>query len=226
MISIYRIKPVIAALLLFVLISCSGAVPEIGQIVWQVNFLRTPLESSGHQELSVFMLIEDEDGIGDIESIYLIHDESELFWKLNPGIWKQKVLGGKNWIGSNSIRMNDRSILPAGNYRLVVIDKAGERDTRDFNISRKMLDVKNSENIPELLIGPDIVIKSKFPDNTLWIYDEAMQILKNIKIENGKINMEIINNDTSNKARWVTVYSFDTENGIGLIRGPYPLQDQ
>ncbi|MCK5198132.1 MAG: hypothetical protein KAR21_07265, partial [Spirochaetales bacterium] len=93
--------------------------PEIGQVVWQINFLRTPLESFGHQELSVFVLVEDEDGIGDIESIYLIHDESELFWKLNPDSWKHKVLGGKNWIGSNSIRMGDSSSLPAGNYRLL-----------------------------------------------------------------------------------------------------------
>ena len=222
---INRIKLVILTALSLLLISCSGAVPEIGQVVWQVNFLRTPSELSEHQELSVFMLIEDEDGIADIESIYLIHDELELFWKLNPGTWNQKVLGGKNWIGSNSIRMSDRSDLPSGNYRLVVIDKAGERDSRDFNISRNMLDVKNSEYFPELVIGSDIVINSKFSDNTLWIYDESMEILKNIQIETGRISMDIINNDTANKARWVSIYSFDAENGIGLIRGPYPLED-
>ena len=179
---IFRIRLIILAVLPFLLISCSGAVQEIGQVVWQVNFLRSPLESSEHQELSVFMLIEDEDGIEDIESIYLIHDESELFWKLSKDNWNQKVLGGKNWIGSNSIRMSDSSNLPAGNYRLVVIDRAGERDTREFHLSGKMLELKNSESFPELLIGPDIVIKSKFPDNTLWIYDEAMEIIINIRI--------------------------------------------
>ena len=207
------------------LISCSGAVPEIGQLVWQVNFLRTPSESTVHQELSVFILIEDEDGIGDIEYIYLIHDETELFWKLNSADWTSKVLGGKNWIGSNSIRMNDRSILPAGNYRLVVIDKAGERDSRNFNITKSMLNTKNSEYLPRLIIDSNIVIESKNSDNTLWIYDEKMEILKNIKIENGKISMDIINNDTSNKARWVSIYSFDAEKGIGLIVGPYSFKD-
>ncbi|MCK5196885.1 MAG: hypothetical protein KAR21_00955 [Spirochaetales bacterium] len=200
--------------------------PEIGQVVWQVNFLRSPLESLEHQELSVFMLIEDEDGIEDIESIYLIHDESELFWKLNQNSWKQKVLGGKNWIGSNSIRMSDSSNLPAGNYRLVVIDRAGERDTREFNLSGKMLEIKNGESFPKLIIGSDIVINSRFSDNTLWIYDESMEILKNIRIETGKISMDIINNDTGDRARWVSIYSFDAETGTGLIRGPYSLQDQ
>lgn len=222
---IYRIKLLVFTAFSLFLISCSGAVPEIGQIIWQVNFLQTPSESSGHQELSVFILIEDEDGIGDIDYIYLIHDESELFWKLNSNDWAQKVLGGKNWIGSNSIRMSDRSNLPSGTYRLVVIDKAGERDTREFNLSEKMLEIKNDKFFPELMIGSDIVISSQFSDNTLWIYDEEMELLKNIKIENGKINMNIINNDTSNKARWVSIYSYDTENGIGLIKGPYSLQD-
>ena len=37
--------------------------------------------------------------------------------------------------------------------------------------------------------------------------------------------MDIINNDTSNKARWVSIYSFDAEKGIGLIMGPYSLKD-
>ena len=222
---IYRIKLLVFTAFSLFLISCSGAVPEIGQIIWQVNFLQTPSESSGHQELSVFILIEDEDGIGDIDYIYLIHDESELFWKLNSDDWAQKVLGGKNWIGSNSIRMSDRSNLPSGTYRLVVIDKAGERDTREFNLSEKMLEIKNDKKFPELIIGSDIVISSQFSDNTLWIYDEEMELLKNIKIENGKINMNIINNDTSNKARWVSIYSYDTENGVGLIKGPYPIED-
>ena len=125
---IYRIKFLVISAFSLFLISCSGAVPEIGQFIWQVNFLQTPSELSGHQELSVFTLIEDEDGIGDIDYIYLIHDESELFWKLNSSEWNQKVLGGKNWIGSNSIRMNDRSNLPSGTYRLVVIDKGSDQD--------------------------------------------------------------------------------------------------
>ncbi len=208
------------------LVSCSGSVPEIGQVVWQVNFIRTPSELSIHQELSVFTLIEDEDGIADIDFIYLIHDESELFWQLDTDIWTQKVLGGKNWIGSKSIRMNDFSNLPAGKYRLVVIDKAGERDTRSFSISGKMIDTNNDKYFPELLIGSDIEIRSNFSENTLWIYDKSMELLKNIKIENGKISMDIINNDTSNRAFWVSIYSFDAENGVGLIRGPYPLKDE
>ena len=58
---------------------------------------------------------------------------------------------------------------------------------------------------------------------TLWIYDESMNILKNFKIESGKISEAIINDDTGNKARWISIYSFDEESGRGLIRGPYNL---
>lgn len=220
---INRIKPCFFPVFFLLLMSCSGAVPKISQVVWQVNLLRTPSESSGHQELSVFILVEDEDGIGDIDSIYLIHDESELFWKLNKDNWNMKVLSGDYWLGSNSIKMNDRSNLPGGNYRIVVIDKAGERASQVFTISENMLEDDSSEYFPELLIGSDIVIKSIYSDNTLWIYDEEMKILRNIKIENGKISMDIIDSDTFNRGRWVSIYTVDVEKGIGLIRGPYPL---
>ncbi len=173
------------------------------------------------QNLSLFTLIEDEDGITDIDSVYVIHDESELFWKLDPDTWIINVLSGKNWIGSNSLSMNDNSTLPSGKYRIMVIDKAGERDSHQINIPSNMLKLNKNISFPELTIGSDIVIESGFSENTLRIYDESMKLLKNLKIESGKINRSIIINDTNNKAHWISIYSFNEETGTGLIRGPY-----
>jgi hypothetical protein len=218
-----QIKIIVTGFFLLALISCSSSVPEIGQIVWQVNFLQKAVHSSVRQNLSFFILIEDEDGITDIDYIYLIHDESELFWKLDPSNWTQKILSGKSWIGSNTIIMNDRSGLPHGKYRVMVIDKAGERDSREIYLSTKQLDFDSKKIFPELIIGTDIIINSLYSENTLWIYDETMEILKNLKIESGKISRSIINNDTSGKAYWISINSTNEENGTGLIKGPYLL---
>ena len=218
-----NVKIIITGVFLFTLITCSSSVPEIGQLIWQVNFLQAPVNSTIVQNLSFFVLIDDEDGISDIDYIYLIHDESELFWKLDYTDWTQKNLGGKTWIGSNSIIRNDGLSLPDGNYRVLVIDKAGERDSREFYLSQKLLDFESKKIFPELIIGTDIIIESRYSENTLWIYDESMKLLKNLKIESGKISRSIINNDTSDKAYWISINSINKENGTGLIRGPYLL---
>jgi len=215
-----RIK-LITFLSLFFLISCSGSAPEIGQIVWQVNFIKTPEKTEILPTLSLFVLVEDEDGITDIDSIYLIHDKSELFWKLKSDTWTNKVLSGKNWVGSNRISMNDSSILPSGKYRLLVIDKAGDRDSLSINIAASMLELPSVNSFPELIIASDIKIDSGYSNNTLRVYDEQMELLKNLKIESGIINKSIIMNDTKNKAHWISIYSYNPEEGTGFICGPY-----
>lgn len=220
----YKIMLIIIIITGFI-ISCSGSIPQIGQIVWQVNFLKEPSDTQVVQALSLFILVEDEDGITDIDSVYIIHDELELFWKLTPETWSQKNISSKNWIGSNNISMNDNSNLPSGKYRILVLDKAGERDTLQINISSNILVFDNKISFPNLQIGSDIVIKSDFSENTLRIYDNSMALLKNLKIEKGKISRSIIENDTKSKAHWISLYSFNEETGTGLINGPYKLNN-
>ncbi|RLD28483.1 MAG: hypothetical protein DRI73_11540 [Bacteroidetes bacterium] len=218
------IKVIIFLSLLF-LNSCSGAAPEIGQIVWQINFLKSPEKTEILPTLSLFILVEDEDGITDIESLYIIHDESELFWKLNSETWITKVISGKNWVGSNKISMNDHSSLPSGKYRIMVIDKAGDRDSLTINIASGMLELPDVYSFPELIIGSDIIIDSGFSDNTLRVYDEPMELLKNLKIESGTINRSIIMKDTNNKAHWISIYSYNPDEGTGFVCGPYLINN-
>jgi len=225
MLLIKRIKPFILNIVLLMLVSCSGSVPEIGQLVWQINFIQKGEESSSYMELSVFTMVNDEDGISDIDKIYIINDEAELFWVLDSNSWEMKVISSGTWLGSNSIRMNDYSNLPSGTYRVLVIDKAGERDSRIFYISTEMLDSIESNLFPKILIDNTIQLESKFQDNTLWVYDDSMNIIQKYKINNGIINKSIINSDTSNKARWISIYAFDSESGTGLIKGPYPFNN-
>jgi len=219
----YKISLVIGFVLF--LSACSGSVPKIGQLVWQLNFIQKAENTSYYMELSVFTMVDDEDGVSDIDKIYIINDESELFWILDSNSWKMKIISSGNWIGSNSIRMNDYSNLPTGTYRVLVIDKAGERDSRIFYISSEMENSISDDLFPKLVIDDSIQLQSGLPDNTLWVYDDLMEILKKYKIENGKINKSIINNDTSNKARWISIYSYDSELGTGLIKGPYPINN-
>ncbi len=203
---------------------CSGSAPEIGQLIWQINYKQAAEGSSVYTSLSIFILTADKDGIEDVDSVYLINDDAELFWKLDRESWTIKLLEGNNWIGSNSLQMNDGSSLPSGLYRVVVIDKAGERDSREFNIIKDMLYFSKERSFPELYIDSDVAVISEYSENTLWIYDEKMVILKNININSGEINLDIINNDTANRARWISLYSFDSDRGTGYIRGPYSLQ--
>ncbi len=217
-----KIKYALFIILIFIF-GCSGSTPEIGQLIWQVNFKKGAVGEKVTPSLSFFILISDEDGIADINSVYLINDDAELFWMLDKESWNIKVLGGNNWIGTNSVRMNDGTAIPPGTYRIIAIDKAGERDTREFNISGEMLVFSRERSFPELSINSEVSVISEYSDNTLWIYNENLEVLKSINILNGRISMDIINNDTSGKARWITLYSFDPGKGTGYIRGPYSV---
>ncbi len=223
----FPIKSKISFVIIIILLlsKCSGSVPNITQLVWQINFIQKAEGGSHYMKLSVFTMINDEDGITDIDKIYIITDEAELFWVLDSTSWSMKVISGSNWLGSNNIRMNNYSNLPAGTYRVLVIDKAGERDSRNFYISPAMVKSIKNNIFPKLYINDSIQLESKFQDNTLWVYDNAMKIIKKYKMDNGKINRSIISSDTSNKAAWISIYSYDPESGTGLIKGPYSIKN-
>ena len=202
------------ALLLFS--SCSENPPEIDQLFWQINRFNDLESGEIYDTLSVFLLVEDPDGIEDISSIYLINDSSELFWKLSPDDWIIKENQGGTWIGSNRIKTDDRSMFPTGSYRALVIDEAGEREEHSFFL-------KNSSFFPEKVDFPVVNIAGKRISaegsaDVVWVYrNDGSLITENYT--NGK--KTAVSFDES--ADSVFIYKYDRKEGVGLVSGPYPV---
>ena len=71
------------------LFGCDGAPPEISEVFTQVTIFKNLRTFQSEEILSLFLVISDEDGEDDIESIYLLNDGQELFWRLDSLNWEK-----------------------------------------------------------------------------------------------------------------------------------------
>jgi hypothetical protein len=89
-------------------LSCTGEPPEIVRVFWQLNIVDDREQDLSYQTLSLFVKPNDPDGFEDIEDVYLINDEQELFWRLDGESWVQSGSAQEIWIGSNSLKLRSK----------------------------------------------------------------------------------------------------------------------
>ena len=204
------------------LFACSENEPEINQVFWQITKYHDIENNVFYDRLVVFLEVFDEDGVDDIKTIYVINDEQELFWKIDEKNWVYKTFNNENWFGSNSIVMNDFSGFPLGQYRVIVIDDAGERQETIFTISsydKKFI----ADQFPTAVIENNII---SFSENSeiIWFYGPNMKFINEINVSNFT-NRKIA---YPNNAKAIFVYRYDRVNGYGLMAGPFepiPVSD-
>jgi hypothetical protein len=109
-------------------IGCSAAPPQIVAVEARLEYVHDISRDLRYEQLTVFALVRDEDGFGDIDVLYLLHDESELYWRFDAQSWTHQRRSTEDWIGFSGISTADGSDLPRGLYRLVILDASGERD--------------------------------------------------------------------------------------------------
>ncbi len=206
--------------LLFAVTSCDSAPPELQQVYWQLNVKDDVDMDRVYEVLSLWVHARDEDGQDDLEYIYLIHDEAELMWELSSEQWAAAGQQGEEWIGSNSIVRPDLTDFPRGEYRIVVIDTAGERDEGNIYISLK-------QNITEKAILPlasaengELTISDAPNGYTVWGYNEAGEFIGSIQDLSGPLPLEELEERIPD-LREMYIYSYDIEEGHGLLSGPY-----
>jgi hypothetical protein len=145
-------------------VSCSSSKPEISY-----GFMSLVLyegDSGPSEHFSFFVVAEDEDGIENLDELYLYHDKEQLRWKINNDEWVSYTQDNKTWIGSRSITIQEGT-LPRGVYRAVLVNKGGERGERLFTYDA---DVRYP--FPVITIENGMyTVKSQWPGNRLVCYD-------------------------------------------------------
>jgi len=158
----YRIFLLPAAAL--VLASCSRTVPEITYGFIQLVLYQT--ETVPQENYSFFIIPEDDDGLENLEEIFLFHDKDQLRWHIKSDEWITYAEDGKTWIGTRSIAVKEGR-LPRGVYRAVLVNKGGEKGERSFTYDGEV-----RYPFPELEIsGGNYTVKSQWPVNRLVCYD-------------------------------------------------------
>jgi hypothetical protein len=213
----------VSALLLatvLIISACTGEPPEIVQVFWQLKLVQDREQDLTYQTLSLFVRPNDPDGFEDIEDVYLINDDQELFWRLDVESWVQSGSEEEIWIGSNSLKMPDGASFPAGRYRILLRDVGGESAEQTIRlqlISRR----EASRYLPEVEIADGrIRVSGQAPGYQLWVYNNAGRYINTYpgttaaaSILQGRPELE--------QGFTFDVYAFLADSNLGVESGPY-----
>ena len=222
-----RCKKILWILLSFVLalafLSCTGEPPEIVRVFWQLNIIDDREHDLSYQTLSLFVKPNDPDGFEDIEDVYLINDEQELFWRLDGESWIQSGSGQEIWIGSNSLKMPDGASFPAGEYRILLRDVGG--DSAEQTIRLELLSLKEAKRyLPKVTVGSgEILVAGDSTSYQLWLYDANRRYVNSFPVSRGSVGLDSITRSQPPLQGGFSfkVHAFVENQNLGVTSGPY-----
>ncbi|MDR0316794.1 MAG: hypothetical protein LBH97_07845 [Treponema sp.] len=150
------------------LISCTRTEPKISYGFIALTYYQDRVRPQ--ERFSFFILPEDEDGIENLDELYLYHDREQFRWLLTSADWVTYTHDGNTWIGSRSIAMDEGASLPRGQFRAVLVNKGGERSERTFTF-----DAPEEPRFPFPTLeigGGNYTVDSAYPENRLVCYNE------------------------------------------------------
>lgn len=205
--------------------SCSPSTPRILQDFSRLTYLQDAQSSAPREALSLFLHVENKDGLEDLEKVYILSDKTELYWTLEPGQWQRREWNGEVWIGSNFL-FSPLGEVPRGEYRIVLQSKSGERARTLVYLDSPSLSEYNRP-LPKLTMEPEGVTVQDPPEAfELWVASADGQPLFNYKSRGeSRISAEAFlpTPDIRQRARQLTFHRFEDRLGVSLILGPYPI---
>jgi len=147
-------------------VSCTRSAP---QIIYGYIQLVIYQSMDGPQEYySFFIMPEDEDGIDNLDELYLYNDKEQLCWNIKNDEWQRYTQEEKEWIGTRSFTVREGA-LPRGLFRAVLVSKSGERTERTFTYDGNV-----RYQFPEIEISNGMYnINSQWPVNRFVCYDNT-----------------------------------------------------
>ena len=213
----------LSVVLALTFLSCTGEPPEIVRVFWQLNIFEDREQDLSYQTLSLFVKPNDPDGFEDIEDVYLINDEQELFWRLDAESWAQSGSDQEIWIGSNSLKMPDGASFPAGEYRILLRDIGG--DSAEQTIRLELLSLKEARRyLPKVTVGSgEILVAGENTSYQLWLYDADRRYVNSFPASNGSVALDTITKSQPPLQGGFSfkVYSFVENRNLGVTSGPY-----
>ena len=220
-----RIAAWVPTLFVFVLLllTCTGEPPEILRVFWQLNMVEDLEQNLSYQSLSLFVKPNDPDGFEDIEDLYLISDEQELFWRLDVDRWAQSGTDQEIWIGSNSLKMPDGASFPAGEYRILLRDVGGESAEQTIRL-QPMSSREAKRYLPEVTVGNgQIRVRGEAESYQVWVYDAAGRYVASFPVSETALPVQSITASQPALQEGFTFQVHGTVQGrnLGVNSGPY-----
>ena len=209
---------------LFAATGCSVEPPEVMALGARLVVHATGPDGGTDERLSVFASVSDGDGVDDIEYLFIVHDASELCWTLTADEWQRNDEGSAVWIGSNGLDAPGATV-PRGEYRAVIVDRAGERSDRRFSLSAPET---SAYDVPSVrLSGTSAVIGSAYPSNTAFFLDAGGNVVMTVPVSRGTVALDSLwaNGLWRSGADYLAVYGFDPKAETGFFSWKIRLPD-
>lgn len=212
--------------LILLLASCSGNPPVLAEIWWQPLVEVDPSNGQVVQTLSLFVHGSDEDGEEDLETLYLIYDDLELYWTIPAESWTEYTDQGTKWIGVNGLRAPGEGILPQGDYRILLNDIGGERDEKSFYL-RNSIPPSEEMALPEIEFNSsNLTVNSEYPLFQVWFYNqEGGLVEKSQSYQAGRYLWNDISRNITRRAVSFSLYTEPDTGAWGMLIGPYFFSD-
>lgn len=212
--------------LLILLFSCSGSPPSIINTEWILVYTKDLNRGGVYTELNFFAQLEDSDGIEDISEISIHRDDLGWAWNLNSDNWVSYSQEGEDWIGSNGLTRG--GTIPAGDYRLLIVDRSGQRNETVFKLDDPAVE-SDSLDFPSLKVIDDRLLISTGGREpvVLWFYNDKAVLITEKYSAPGLFRLdEILSPEEIQIALWVMIYYQDEIGGYGLKSGPFLLNPE
>lgn len=188
----------------FLLSACGSKLPEITAVEWRIEM--RPAKLGAYESLSVFATIQDDNGIDDIQELWVVQDHERLAWELSGANWTKRSEGSDTWLGAAALVRADYRPLPRGDYRLVAIDAAGDRTEKNFSIQGSFPGLAP----PSLSRSNDkLTVSSVWPETLVLAFDAAGQLLSSRPAPQAASSLEeLFGADTAVKTRELAAYGY------------------
>lgn len=214
------LKKSLSVISILIFFSCTVSAPIIRESNWDITVVQDLEKDTVYEVLSIFLNCYDEDGENDIETVYFIDDESELYWELDSNNWDVKIIDETKWIGSASIMMPDRSAIPRSPLRIHVRDLSGETVEDKIYISKRKLELDNLK-FPQLINEDDMFSLKEYKIGQIFIYSGSNILLQGEITDIPKSFEDIFgrskNEFDNNIVFYISVYDVD----LTLKSGPW-----
>lgn len=216
-------------ILMVMLTGCAGAPPRIVQLFWQLDVVHEVELQQQHEELSLFLLIDDADGIEDLREFRIIQRDAEFSWTISADEMRKVRREGEVWLGVNGIRMNDRAPLPRGDYLVEVIDKAGEKDVSEFFFGNEITGLTrgeiSSDLFPVFEKSGQASLLSAAEYTNVFLYNERGEFVSSETIDSSAVFSDLLEQWKDRDITRIWLQIDQPEEGYGLAAGPFFLED-
>ncbi len=217
------VRAVGVAGLLCLLAACEVAAPEAHELFWKRVVFADLRQGRTYETLTLFARVSDADGLDDLDALYVMNDDAQLFWRLTPEVWVVDRSDSGTWIGSTALAMPSDEPLPAGVYRVIVQDIAGQTAEESFRVTGSTGPEarRHVEAIDVAIDANELTVTGPFASYEVWLYGSAgtrvaaAAFAERIDLESalpeGMLADELL----------LYVYAEPPDDGSGYLSGPY-----